>query len=918
MEEIRIKAIFDDSDVDTGAANVVTKLGQVSDAYDDMGASAADAFGRTSAELAKNEEFVKKNANSLFKWEQAIEQSTVAQDKKTKSLRGFVSELQDRFNKTIDKTLEKLTAYRKRKEESIKALQQERAALLSGDAVLAKRPSRYAQIRDAIKGNIAVLFQEARELDGVTENTRKYGAVWGTVLNLIGTGFPKAAKAITAASRIIKIALISTGIGAIVVAVGLLISVIAKLGAAAKNSTSGLSLFERVVNTVKAAVQVSIGIIKQFADGIQQVVEGAKTFSQVLQQTGKNVQDFTQRTIATAAAMNRAAEATKAAEAAMQNYSVRVSQNQDTLNKLREATADSNKTLGARTAALRQAAAIETELENVRKKAADGFLASAALELQAARASGTGIEAAQKKLIEAQIETRGIEADIAARRRADARELQELQRENLETLRNFRKEYQGLLDDLEQRVDQAGLNLLPEAERIREEGRLAIEEIDRFVIEFKKQIDDLRKAGFKDAVLPADFEAQVEILKQAVDRQVEEAYKELSDKYKKETKKLLVDQVAVLQIGLGEFQPVLKRGIPTIFEKKALDEQLANFKAFKAATIKEAEPLKTIFEAVKEKILVALNITEEQAQVAFIGISTAVQNFAALGNIIEEAQREQNQRVIDGLNRRIDATQEAYERELELQQQGYRNSADLYKEQLETLQKQRDEAEKVALEREKKAANARLAITAAQQISEYVLAVVRIFSEGQKLGPIAGIAVALGGIAILAATVAQARANAQKFSTPDQFREGGPVTDGYISGASHASGGRKIEVEGGEYVVRKEHARPALSLLERINSGEFKGIDFDKMLSRRGADLAPALQKAQTDRDVIVNLQSSIDYGLIEDAYRRAASDTAQTVINYLQTRPVVKLDAQGNEVREWKEGNKTRRQRVSKTKATT
>jgi len=51
--------------------------------------------------------------------------------------------------------------------------------------------------------------------------------------------------------------------------------------------------------------------------------------------------------------------------------------------------------------------------------------------------------------------------------------------------------------------------------------------------------------------------------------------------------------------------------------------------------------------------------------------------------------------------------------------------------------------------------------------------------------------------------------------------------------------------------------------------------------------------------------------------YQRALEDMSGRVIGYLQTRPVEKLDADGNIVKEWKEGNNIRRQRVITQKIT-
>ena len=282
----------------------------------------------------------------------------------------------------------------------------------------------------------------------------------------------------------------------------------------------------------------------------------------------------------------------------------------------------------------------------------------------------------------------------------------------------------------------------------------------------------------------------------------------------------------------------------------------------------------------------------------------------SIGNLIASATQaaaEQNQRIIDGLNERIRVTEQKLQEELALQEQGYANSADLYKEQLKTLNNERDKAAREQLERERKIANAQLLINAATQTSDYVSTAIGYFKESTKLGPVLGIVTALAAIATLAATIASVRANAKKFAEPPKFKEGG-----WVDGASHAFGGRKIEVEGGEFIVSKEAAQRNKTILEAINSGKMDFMRFGKDMPLNN-NLLPLLQKMNEDREVIVQMNNGLDYDRMERMFTKAQEDSTNRVIEYLQKWPKKTINKDGDTVFFWEQGNEKRMQILKK-----
>jgi len=307
------------------------------------------------------------------------------------------------------------------------------------------------------------------------------------------------------------------------------------------------------------------------------------------------------------------------------------------------------------------------------------------------------------------------------------------------------------------------------------------------------------------------------------------------------------------------------------------------------------------FDPLRKFLRDALQINNEQlAQLeAIVG-----QASQAVGNIISsitEATEIQNRRYIQLLNERIRATEGALNEELRRQEQGYRNSADLYREQLRTLEEERARAEAESLERQKRAANTQLAINTALQISEYILAVTKLFSSESKFG-LVGIITALSGVAILASAVAQARLNAVKFAAPPAFKDGTEFVEGPGDGRSDSITAK---------LSRGERVLPAA--LNREIGGRALSNDelVDIVRSAQQFNLTGILDKMNSDRDVIVQLSQGIDYDRMEALYRRANEDMTGKVISYLKTRPVRRLDDAGNEVISWEQGNRRHRQRV-------
>jgi len=129
------------------------------------------------------------------------------------------------------------------------------------------------------------------------------------------------------------------------------------------------------------------------------------------------------------------------------------------------------------------------------------------------------------------------------------------------------------------------------------------------------------------------------------------------------------------------------------------------------------------------------------------------------------------------------------------------------------LKKERDKA----FEDKKKMERAQLAMDTITQGSSMITASAKIISGFASI-PVIGVALGIAAIAAMWGAFVIQKAMMMKSINSDtpKLAEGG-----WIKGKSHAEGGVKAELEGNEFVVRKEHARKYEKELEAINQGRF-------------------------------------------------------------------------------------------------
>lgn len=249
----------------------------------------------------------------------------------------------------------------------------------------------------------------------------------------------------------------------------------------------------------------------------------------------------------------------------------------------------------------------------------------------------------------------------------------------------------------------------------------------------------------------------------------------------------------------------------------------------------------------------------------------------SLGEIADARVKEADA-AVDAAERRVNAAQDALIREQELAAEGLANNTDLAKQQLETAKKAQEAAEKERA----KAVRTQILLDGAQQISSLITAAANIF-KGFSLIPLGGQILAIASITAMFTAFAAAKAAAFKAAAIPKFRKGGK-----LEGPAHEYGGVPIsdnqgnvygEAEGGEWIVNRQGSREHDRFLNRLNKGEFAGVDLDRLFrpsaSNPITEAAPRIERIEREFREIRETQHT---RALESAYYSAAAQIVQAI----------------------------------------
>lgn len=227
------------------------------------------------------------------------------------------------------------------------------------------------------------------------------------------------------------------------------------------------------------------------------------------------------------------------------------------------------------------------------------------------------------------------------------------------------------------------------------------------------------------------------------------------------------------------------------------------------------------FEALKEKVLKALNVTDEELQLLLDAAGEAIGAISQLIDAGIQLQLAQQDTLIDSIKGRISETEKLLAEEQRAQEQGFANNVSLYEQSLAEEKRLLEQAEEERAKLQEKQTKRQVRQNQLQAASEYALLVIKLLSAEAGKGGFVGIVLAIGGLALIAKVVAEQKRVAAKLTEPG-FRDGTPYVDGPGTGRSDSITARLSK---GERIIT---ARGNAELGGRAMS-EREVIDFFKL-----------------------------------------------------------------------------------------
>jgi hypothetical protein len=530
----------------------------------------------------------------------------------------------------------------------------------------------------------------------------------------------------------------------------------------------------------------------------------------------------------------------------------------------------------------------ESELSN-NLAADDQALAEARVALNETRAE----IASQRREDEALL--REIQREAAEKRREEAEERQRQLEEETKRIQELKEEYQDLIENFEGALDESIISQLDDF------GQLAAKRIQALQRLEELRAEILKQAAESGEAIPQDFEESFSVIARGIEKEFEEAVKKLDlggEIPRLNLKEIEVDG-KIIDTTLGARAKeaginVSKRLLEGL-EQDFLDRQ------------------KTAFDKIKDSILIALQIDDEQAAF-FVDQFTNV--FASLSeisqiNLDEELARQDA--LIDKQKERVRETERALNEEQKRQELGYANNVAALEEALKQENLALAAAERQRLETERKAANQRLVADSVQQASQLALAASKVVTAESGKG-LVGIITAAAGLALLFSIISKAKANAAKFSQPQRLRKGAK-----LEGRSHEQGGVPLavinkhgeienlyEAEAGEILIGTQHSREHEPLLMGMNEGRYKGIPLYELAEQAAGQrfVSGAKETARKSKEYKA-MKDGREVQILSAAYQNAAMKSSKVIIEYFKKRPDLVQLKEGKVLRQYPNGSR-------------
>ena len=601
------------------------------------------------------------------------------------------------------------------------------------------------------------LTKEQKESLEVINKSIKDYKVFGLSINdvsgslrLLKNSVIASAKSVTTLSgafKVMKTALISTGIGAIVVAFGSLVAFLTQTQKGAEALNRGLAAIGQTFTTVTDAVSsFGEGLFGFFTGGGKEaLVKGIKEAREEIGNLGEDLK-----------AADDIARRRDALAKGMIDLRVETAKSRTEIFKLRQTAEDLSKPFDERLDAVQKAFQLEQNLVAKRLEAAREELAIEEKDNALNKSKTKDFEAqtaAREKV--AAIELESIQLSIRLKTRENA--LLKEQEARIKALRDaYVSQYNTMKEQLLE-IELAESDPLERLEKQREIALKGLEEQKSSLIDIAKSlgepIEDIEKA----------FEKLAENVNLGFDR-------------------------AIDGIDAPEIKSKVSETLKKTFE---IDDRDVPELTVKFASTTDQDSLGRSLKNIAGDVDSFLNSPE------FLAAFDLGNKLADSFQDILQSQIDQLDALSEQRGRQIEQLQEDLELEEQLMKEGSANNVATKREELAALQKEQEEANKKANELRKQQIEIELAQSLAQQGAALAQAVANIFLEGSKLPLFVGIAAAAGIVAGMLASVASANSQIKNLTALSGGAERlgdytGYVAEGYGTDRVSASRGLRV------------------------------------------------------------------------------------------------------------------------------
>lgn len=630
-----------------------------------------------------------------------------------------------------------------------------------------------------------------------------------TTLNLAGG--TKAATTFARSLSFVKAALVSLGIGVILVALGALVkllsqsekitgalsSAMAGLGAAIRNSANflqhlGKTMLNLISLNFSGAMESSRAATKAFKDEVVDAYKEAANYNRVLRETTKVLEGVERSTGLFA---KRFVELDEVINSSTSSYDQKMS----AINEKQAIQISALDRMINQQQRLVEAATSQEEREE------------AILKLRELEAQRLTVQlGVRSKVNQMDEERRRIQERITEEARKEAEQRERI-RESLEnTLDNLQKKYESL----------NAKSLSPLA-RINEEERIALEELDRI-------FDDLKKKHEQVGADISRLQEVYELGRAAVEVNAAKKREDLLnghlDKIEKAEKKSLEDRMKEIEGFANDVEREIQKmmDLETVFAETGWEKLKDKFK----------KGIMKIFKVKPEDF-------DEFSKAMRTLLSSTLDSWSTF----YDGRIQENQRLLDSLKEQKEEYRDILQEEIDDAAAGYRNDVSNARKRYEDILEQEKKANQERIKLQKQQLIVQESISLAFTLLNLAEAASSLAKTSAVLGPIAGpIAFAVGAAAMLATfSKIRSQIKAIKLFTGGSLADViGPGTrdHGFVNrtqgrddrnGRGHRIEDSNVVVGGNEFINNSRTSLRYAEFLERLNTGKLDHVDLNSI-----------------------------------------------------------------------------------------